>query len=380
MSLDLDRTDWKRVTFGDVVKNHNDFFDAARDGILPYVAGPHIDPGQTSILRYGLTSDDNFPPTFKRLFKVGDVLLHSRGIEKIGVVDRDGVTGEKLFILRALDAEILDQRFLPWLLASPKVGNYLSDNFSGSVNKFLNLTPLLAMTFDLPPLEEQKRIADLLWATEKHRISISGVSNEAKVTIMTAIRDIWQPEHMTPVGTIGPCVTGSTPPKSNPANWDSEDVNFYTPSEIDDGDTIREASQKVSKSGAMSGRLLPSLSVAVACIGGAMGKSAVIQQPGISNQQITSITGLDFDDAYALQALLAHQLGRAAMEARETTTIVRKLNKSDLMKVEVPWPEDRTVLHRVLRSYRSVVSNTERETHAIELIRSSLLNEIFGDN
>ena len=79
-----------------------------------------------------------------------------------------------------------------------------------------------------------------------------------------------------------------------------------------------------------------------------MGKSAVIAEPGISNQQITSIVGLQKDDAYALQSLLAHTAwsGRR-WTARETTTIVRKLNKSDLMKVQIPWPSDRIALRKL---------------------------------
>ncbi|WP_344341254.1 hypothetical protein, partial [Streptomyces rhizosphaericus] len=132
--------------------------------------------------------------------------------------------------------------------------------------------------------------------------------------------------------------------------------------------------------GADAGRMLPPYSVAVACIGGDMGKSAVIQNPGISNQQITSIVGLSADDAYTLQAVLSHPLGRAGMEARETTTIVRKLNKSDLMKVEVPWPDDRTVLKTLVESNRRAASGVEAEGAGLVGLRSAILGEVFGGN
>lgn len=170
--LELDKSTWTRVKFGDAVRNINNYYAPDADGDLPYVAGPHIDPSSMVVASYGMTTDDNFPPTFKRKFQPGDVLLHSRGIEKIAVTDRVGVTGEKLFVLRAVDNEVLDQRFLPILLRSPLASNYLDNHFTGSVNRFLNWKPLAAWEFDLPPLDEQKRIADLLWATERHAQSL----------------------------------------------------------------------------------------------------------------------------------------------------------------------------------------------------------------
>ncbi|WP_331763638.1 restriction endonuclease subunit S (plasmid) [Streptomyces hirsutus] len=377
MSLNLDKSTWKRITFSDVAKNHNNYFVPERDGALPFVAGPHIDPGEISIVRYGSTTDDDFPPTFKRMFQPGDVLLHSRGIEKVGVVDRSGVTGEKLFVLRTLDSDVLDQRFLPWLLASQTAADYFTANFSGSVNKFLNWRPLAAMEFDLPPLDEQQRLADLLWALERHRLSIRERADRAWDAAAVALRHAWEAERKVTVGDIGECVTGSTPSKANVDYWNSEDVPFYTPSEID-GEFIASARQQVSLAGAKAGRMLPKNAVAVACIGGDLGKSAVVIEPGISNQQITSVIGLPADDAELLQAVLAHPLGRAALKARETTTIVRKLNKSDLMKVKVPWPADRTTLHTVIRARRTAIVSANVEASRLASLQSGLTAEIFG--
>ncbi|MGX5653296.1 restriction endonuclease subunit S [Geodermatophilus nigrescens] len=186
MTLGLDKRAWKRVAFSDVVANINDYFDPATDGVLPYVAGPHINPGEPTVARYGSTDDDDFPPTFKRKFRDGDVLLHSRGIEKLAVVDRKGVTGEKLFVLRSKDSNTLDQRFLVWLLQSPTVQAHMRDNFTGSVNKFLNWKPMAAMNVDLPPLSEQNRIADLLWTVEREAMARMGMAKA-----LEAVLDRW---------------------------------------------------------------------------------------------------------------------------------------------------------------------------------------------
>ncbi|GAA5449257.1 hypothetical protein Ddep01_03039 [Deinococcus depolymerans] len=177
----MGRQGWTSHVFGNLVKNINDYFDSVRDGILPYVAGPHISLGKIMISAYGSTADDDFPPTFKRRFHPGDVLLHSRGIEKLAVVDRIGVTGEKLFVLRTRDQSLLLQEFLPWLLLSARVQAHLQDNFTGSVNKFLNWKPLSDMQVALPPIEEQKRLADLLWASETHQEALVKENTAVKV-------------------------------------------------------------------------------------------------------------------------------------------------------------------------------------------------------
>ncbi len=183
MRLNLDKSQWRRVSFGDVVRNVNEYFSPARDGVLPYLAGPHLDAGVVTPRAYGSTEDDHFPPTFKRRFQPDDVLLHSRGVEKLAVTDRPGVTGEKLFVLRSTDGSKLEQRFLVWLLLGRAAQSHMQANFTGSVNKFLNWKPLAGMEVDLPPLHEQLRLAGLLWAIESHRLAVAEAAhrfNEAR--------------------------------------------------------------------------------------------------------------------------------------------------------------------------------------------------------
>ena len=91
---------WTRVKLSDVVENINDYFDRDSGEVARFVAGQHIDEGQLKVRRWGLTSDDDFPPTYNRRFQAGDVLYHSRNLTKLCCPDFAGVTGEKLFILR----------------------------------------------------------------------------------------------------------------------------------------------------------------------------------------------------------------------------------------------------------------------------------------
>ena len=153
---------WKCVKFGEVIDVVTEYWD--RDPNVPerFVAGEHIDERDLRVRRWGMTTDQLVPPTFNRRFRAGDVLFHSRNINKLAWPDFDGITGEKLFVLRPLDRYRLIPGFLPFLLQTPGFHEYVSQRWAGSTNKFLNKSPLLQYEFVLPSLEEQQRQVELL--------------------------------------------------------------------------------------------------------------------------------------------------------------------------------------------------------------------------
>ena len=76
MNLDLDRSAWKRVAFGDVIHNVNESVrDAESAGIDRIVAMEHLDPGELKIERWGSTSNGT---TFTRRVKPGQTLFGKR--------------------------------------------------------------------------------------------------------------------------------------------------------------------------------------------------------------------------------------------------------------------------------------------------------------
>ena len=379
MSLNLDKSAWRRVVFGDVVRNVNETVkDAESAGIDRVIAMEHLDPGELKVERWGSVADGT---TFTRKVKPGQTLFGKRRAyqRKVAYAEFEAICSGDIYTFEADDAHLLGE-LLPFLVQSNRFFDHALDTSAGSLSPRTNWRDLANFEFDLPPLDEQKRIADLLWAIERHRLEIAGVADSLSKASETRLAELWKAQTgKAAISDIADCVTGSTPPKANAVYWTSSDVPFYTPSEIQ-SDTMAVARQGVSVEGATTGRWLPQFSVAVACIGGDMGKSAVIQEPGISNQQITSVVGLSEADAYLLQSLLAHPLGRRAMEARETTTIVRKLNKSDLMKVEVPWPVNRSDAQQLVERKRAALAQTTTERESLRQASNAILAEIFGGN
>ena len=175
MSLNLDRPAWKRVALRDLVRHVTDRVDPETSGLERFLAGEHIPSGELAVTTWGVIGEDPIGPMFYKRFKAGHVLYVSRRtyLRKVAVPDFEGITGEKTFVLEVLDPHTLLQEFLPFVLSAERFHAYAIANSRGSVNPYLNWGELSAYEFDLPPLEEQKRLADLLWAVERHRVSIA---------------------------------------------------------------------------------------------------------------------------------------------------------------------------------------------------------------
>ncbi|MFE7312907.1 restriction endonuclease subunit S [Streptomyces sp. NPDC057555] len=191
MSLSLDKTAWKRVTLRDVVRHVTDRVDAETSGLERFLAGEHIPSGSLAITDWGVIGRDPIGPMFYKRFKPGHVLYVSRRtyLRKVAVPEFEGITGEKTFVLETLDENLLLQEFLPFVLSAERFHAYAIAHSRGSVNPYLNWGELAAYEFDLPPLDEQKRLADLLWALERHRVELDGQVSAVEAALQHFLAD-----------------------------------------------------------------------------------------------------------------------------------------------------------------------------------------------
>ena len=172
MTLNLDKSAWKSVAFGDVVNNVNATvrdLDAA--GIDRVIAMEHMDPGELKVGRWGSTDDGT---TFTRRVKPGQTLFGKRRAyqRKVAYAEFDAICSGDIYTFEADESQLLGE-FLPFLVQSNEFFDHALDTSAGSLSPRTNWRDLANYEFDLPPLDEQKRIADLLWAIEVARESAS---------------------------------------------------------------------------------------------------------------------------------------------------------------------------------------------------------------
>ena len=164
----FNRKNWSRVRFGDVVKQLKEQVDPVTDGIERYVEGGHMETENVHIRRWGNVGNGYLGPAFIRGFRKGQVLYGSRRtyLKKVAVAEWDGVTANTTYVLEADETKLL-QSLLPWLMLSEKFTRHSVQESKGSTNPYINFPDIAKFEFDLPPLDQQRRIAEILWAVDE---------------------------------------------------------------------------------------------------------------------------------------------------------------------------------------------------------------------
>ena len=155
-----------RVKFGDVVKDVKENVDRANNPYEFYVAGDHMDSEDFRIHRRGRFATDDVGPAFVRIFRPGQVLYGSRRtyLKKVCVADFEGVCANTTFVLETKDKDVLSQKLLPFLMLSEGFTDWSVKHSKGSTNPYVLFSDLADYEFDLPPLDRQRELAELLWA------------------------------------------------------------------------------------------------------------------------------------------------------------------------------------------------------------------------
>jgi type I restriction enzyme S subunit len=154
------------VKFSDVVRRANTKEDKDNTDKIYYVGGEHIESNNVLISDRGIIKGSTIGPMFYFGFKAGQVLFVSRNphLRKAGMVTFDGICSEKTFVLETIDEKVLLQKFLPFIMQSNHFWNYMEAHKSGSVNYFINWSTLANYEFELPDINTQKELSELLWA------------------------------------------------------------------------------------------------------------------------------------------------------------------------------------------------------------------------
>ncbi len=160
----FNRKNWSRVRFGDVVENVNERVEPSTAAEEIYVGLDDLDSGSLHIRRWGKGSD---VIGTKLRFRKGDIIFGRRRAyqRKLAVAAVDGICSAHSMVARAKPKVVLPE-FLPFLMMSDKFMNRAVDISVGSLSPTINWTTLKLEEFDLPPLDQQRRIAEILWAVD----------------------------------------------------------------------------------------------------------------------------------------------------------------------------------------------------------------------
>ena len=178
---------WQRVKFGDMAECITDRVDnPAEAGVDRYVGLDHLDPDTLSIRRWGLPTEVE---STKLRFQPGDIIFGKRRAyqRKLAVADFEGICSAHAMVLRAREETVIKD-FLPVFMQSNVFFERALAISVGSLSPTINWKTLAVQEFDLPPLHEQRRIAEVLWAVEEISESYDLCQQEAIRLLDTLLR------------------------------------------------------------------------------------------------------------------------------------------------------------------------------------------------
>lgn len=155
---------WRMVRFDQLAEPITDRVDPAEADTEIYVGLEHLDPESLKIRRWG-TPDDVIGEKLR--FRAGDVIFGRRRFyqRKLAVAEFDGICSAHAMVLRARESVML-QEFLPFFMQGETFFRRAMQISVGSLSPTINWRTLARQEFAIPPLDEQRRIAEILWAAD----------------------------------------------------------------------------------------------------------------------------------------------------------------------------------------------------------------------
>lgn len=180
---------------------------------------------------------------------------------------------------------------------------------------------------------------------------------------------------------VGKIITGNTPKTSEKENYESNDICFVKPSDIEDDSIsyIEETENFIAESAREKARILPVNSVLVTCIG-IIGKIGINKIECAFNQQINAIVP---NKEICLAQYLAYAIKSKKFLLQDTANapVVPILNKTQFADVEikiVDLKEQESIVHR-LAKVEALIDQRKQQLQKLDELVKARFVEMFGD-
>jgi len=248
----------------------------------------------------------------------------------------------------------------------------------------------------LPPLPEQKKIAEILStvdeAIEKVDESIArterlkkglmqelltkGIGHkEFKDTEIGRIPKEWE---VVRIKDIGEVFTGKTPSTSKDSYWNG-DIPFITPEDMTGEKYVYRTNRYVSFEGAnQSGKILPPNTVLVVCIGSTVGKVALTHKESVTNQQINSVLCKEKVDHDCVYYAISHR--SYMLKNYSGVAAVPIVKKSLFEEFKIPLPQKIAEQQKIAEILSTVDKRLEllrNKKEKMEGIKKGLMNDLL---
>lgn len=149
-----------QVTLGDVAIESRETYNGDKSG-MPIVGLEHLIPEDVVLSLWDRDKEN----TFTKMFRKGDMLFGRRRayLKKAAQAPFDGICSGDITVIRAKEDRLIPE-LLPFIIQNDVLFDFAVGKSAGSLSPRVKWENLKNYKFELPPLPEQKKLAEALWA------------------------------------------------------------------------------------------------------------------------------------------------------------------------------------------------------------------------
>lgn len=268
-----------------------------------YIGLEHIDPGCFDVVRWG----SNVAPTGdKLLMQKGDVLFGKRRAyqRKVAIAPFDGIFSAHGMVLRP-NLKVIDANYFPFFISSDKFMETAVRISVGGLSPTINWKDLARQEFELPSLDEQKVLADKLWAAYRLKEAYKKLLVATDEMVKSQFIEMFQDSPLVRLGDHIETQSGGTPNTKKGEYYDGGTIPWLSSGEVNLG-YISSTEKYITEEGLenSAAKWVPKNSVVIAMYGATAGKVGFITIPLTTNQAVCALLPNDaFNPLYLYYAV-----------------------------------------------------------------------------
>ena len=215
---------------------------------VPIVGLEHLIPQEIKFSGYDVDTENTFTKTFKK----GQILFGRRRayLKKAAIADFDGICSGDITVIEAIPGKV-DPLLLPFIIQNDKFFDYAVSRSAGGLSPRVKWEHLKDYEFDLPPIEEQRILADKLWAAyrlkESYKKLLTATQEMVKSQFIEMFGNPLSSKQKNELKRLGQCCI-INPRRPNIALCDTDKVSFIPmPAVSEDGYLVDMADEEYGK-------------------------------------------------------------------------------------------------------------------------------------
>jgi len=368
----------------------------APDKVLGVRPKPYLRAANISV--DGINLDDVLEMDFteveesKFATKSGDMLLveggnkESVGTPALADNRHEGLCIQNTVIrLRTIDQRVLKPQFLFQSMRARFFSGEFGELCTGTTIKHLGQKRVAALRFSLPPIEEQRRIVDVIESVDNYIAALEARAEASRTARTALLHDLLSnpgPDWAcVTLGDVAQWFSGGTPKAGWAAYYDGGQIPWAVIADMS-RPRITETSSKITNAGlsAIGGRLAPRGSVLISMYA-TVGRAAMAMIPMATNQAIAWSIAHESQIRPNFLLLAAQSLEATIVsEARGATQ--KNINREMLRQFSFDLPP-LDIQDRIVQTISSVDTDIESCEVALEYsseLRASLLSYLLSGN